>query len=102
MQLPNGASQGRTSGAAAQVEQILANTPGVQYTTSVIAFNLISFVRTSYNAFFWVSLKPWGERKGQGDQFQALKARLNQELIRLPAGTVFSCSPPPLPAVGPA
>src|SRR2546422_282143 len=88
LQLPNAASQGRTSAAAAQVEQILANTPGVEYTTSVIGFNLISFVRTSYNAFFWVSLKPWGERKGQGEQFQALKARLNQELSRLPAGTV--------------
>src|SRR6266581_1442449 len=102
MQLPNAASQGRTSAAAAQVEQILANTPGVEYTTSVIGFNLISFVRTSYNAFFWVSLKPWGEREGQGEQFQALKARLNQELSRLPAGTVFSFSPPAIPGVGTA
>src|SRR5580700_11173697 len=100
LQLPNAASQGRTSAAAAQVEQILANTPGVEYTTSVIGFNLISFVRTSYNAFFWVSLKPWGERNGQGEQFQALKARLNQELGRLPAGTVFSFSPPAIPGVG--
>src|SRR6266849_3910917 len=102
MQLPNAASQERTSAAAAQVEQVLANTPGVQYTTSVIGFNLISFVRTSYNAFFWVSLKPWGERKGQGEQFQALKARLNQELSRLPAGTAFSFSPPAIPGVGTA
>ena len=102
LQLPNAASQGRTSAAAAQVEQILANTPGVEYTTSVIGFNLISFVRTSYNAFFWVSLKPWGERKGQGEQFQALKAHLNQELSRLPAGTVFSFSPPAIPGVGTA
>jgi HAE1 family hydrophobic/amphiphilic exporter-1 len=102
MQLPNAASQGRTSAAADQVEQILANTPGVEYTTSVIGFNLISFVRTSYNAFFWVSLKPWGERKGQGEQFQALKERLNQELSRLPAGTVFSFSPPAIPGVGTA
>src|SRR5437879_6154598 len=102
MQLPNAASQGRTSAAAAQVEQILANTPGVEYTTSVIGFNLISFVRTSYNAFFWVSLKPWGDSKGQGEQFQALKAHLNQELSRLPAGTVFSFSPPAIPGVGTA
>src|SRR5229473_627625 len=102
LQLPNAASQGRTSAAAAQVEQILANTPGVEYTTSVIGFNLISFVRTSYNAFFWVSLKPWGERNRQGEQFQALKARLNQELSRLPAGTAFSFSPPAIPGVGTA
>src|SRR6266478_530332 len=80
MQLPNAASQGRTSAAAAQVEQILANTPGGEYTTSVIGFNLLSFVRTSYNAFFFVTLKPWNERTNRTEQFQAINARLNQEL----------------------
>jgi HAE1 family hydrophobic/amphiphilic exporter-1 len=94
------ASQERTSAAAAQVEEILANTPGVEYTTSVIGFSLLSYVRTSYNAFFWVSLKPWDERKNRTEQFQAIKARLNQELSQLPAGTVFSFSPPAIPGVG--
>jgi len=102
MQLPNAASQERTSAAAAQVEQTLANTPGVEYTTSVIGFSLLSNVRTSYNAFFWVSLKPWDERKSQAEQFQAIKTRLNQELRNLPAGTVFSFSPPAIPGVGTA
>ena len=102
MQLPNAASQERTSAAATQVEQILANTPGVKYTTSVIGFSLLSNVRTSYNAFFWVALKPWDERKSQTDQFQAIKARLNQELRNLPAGTAFSFSPPAIPGVGTA
>jgi HAE1 family hydrophobic/amphiphilic exporter-1 len=102
MQLPNAASQERTSAAAAQVERILANTPGIEYTTSVIGFSLLSYVKTSYNAFFWVSLKPWSERKSQADQFQAIKARLNQELRNLPVGTVFSFSPPAIPGVGTA
>ena len=102
MQLPNAASQERTSAAAAQVEKLLANTPGVEYTTSVIGFSLLSNVRTSYSAFFWVSLKPWDERKSQDEQFQAIQARLNQELSRLPAGTVFGFSPPAIPGVGTA
>src|SRR5256885_2492903 len=46
MQLPNGASMERTTAAAADVEKILASTPGVQYTTSVIGFSLLSYVRT--------------------------------------------------------
>src|ERR1700726_1594358 len=100
MQLPNAASQERTSAATAQVEQVLANTPGVQYTTSVVGFSLLSLVRTSYNAFFWVSLKPWDERKSSAEQYQAIKARLNQELKNLPAGTVFSFSPPAIPGIG--
>jgi len=102
MQLPNAASMERTSAAATQVEQVLANTPGVQYTTSVVGFSLLSFVRTSYNGFFFVTLKPWEDRKTQAEQYQAIKARLNQELRRLPEGTVFSFSPPAIPGVGTA
>jgi HAE1 family hydrophobic/amphiphilic exporter-1 len=102
MQLPNAASLERTSAAARQVEKVLANTPGVQYTTSVVGFSLLSYVRTSYNAFFWVNLKPWDDRKSQAEQYQAVKARLNQELKQLPEGTVFSFSPPAIPGVGTA
>jgi HAE1 family hydrophobic/amphiphilic exporter-1 len=100
MQLPNSASMERTSEAATQVEQVLARTPGVHYTTSVVGFSLLSFVRTSYNAFFFVSLKPWEDRKSQAEQYQAIKSNLNQELRRLPEGTVFSFSPPAIPGVG--
>jgi hydrophobic/amphiphilic exporter-1 (mainly G- bacteria), HAE1 family len=100
MQLPNAASLERTSAVASQVEQILANTPGVQYTTSVIGFSLLSYVRTSYNAFFFVTLKPWDERKSRAEQYQAIKAHLNAALSRLPAAFVFSFSPPAIPGVG--
>jgi HAE1 family hydrophobic/amphiphilic exporter-1 len=100
MQLPNSASMERTSAAAKQVEQVLANTPGVQYTTSVIGFSLLSFVRTSYNAFFFVTLNPWEDRKTRAEQYQAIKAHLNQELKQFPEGTVFGFSPPAIPGVG--
>jgi HAE1 family hydrophobic/amphiphilic exporter-1 len=100
LQLPNDASMERTTQAASQIEQILMSTPGVQYTTSVVGFSLLSYVRTSYNAFFFVTLKPWDERTTRAEQFQAIKARLNQELSRLPAGTAFSFSPPAIPGVG--
>jgi hydrophobic/amphiphilic exporter-1 (mainly G- bacteria), HAE1 family len=102
MQLPKAASMERTSAAAKQVEDILAKTPGIQYTTSVVGFSLLSYVRTSYNAFFWVSLNPWDERKSRSEQYQTIKARLNQELKKLPNGTVFSFSPPAIPGVGTA
>jgi len=102
MQLPNAASLERTGAAAKQVEDVLAKTPGVEYTTSVVGFSLLSYVRTSYNAFFWVSLKPWDERQNRSEQYQAIKARLNQQLKQLPEGTVFSFAPPAIPGVGTA
>src|ERR1700756_810109 len=100
MQLPIAASMERTSEAAKQVEAVLANTPGVQYTATVVGFNLLSFAHTSYNSFFFVTLKPWGERKSRAEQYQEIKNRLNQELSALPVGTVFSFSPPAVPGVG--
>src|SRR5712675_1364461 len=100
MDLPNASSLERTSAAANQVEQMLANTPGVQYTTSVVGFSLLSFVRTSYNAFFFVTLKPWSDRKTRAEQYQEIKAHLNEQLSKLPQGTAFSFSPPAIPGVG--
>jgi len=100
MQLPIAASMERTSAAAKQVEAVLANMPGVQYTTTVVGFNLLSFAHTSYNSFFFVTLKPWDERKSRAEQYQEIKNRLNQELSRLPVGTVFGFSPPAVPGVG--
>jgi HAE1 family hydrophobic/amphiphilic exporter-1 len=100
MQLPNAASLERTSAAGKQVEQILARTPGVQYTTSVVGFSLLSFVQTSYNAFFFVTLKPWSSRETRAEQYQEIKASLDREFSKLPQGTVFSFSPPAIPGVG--
>jgi HAE1 family hydrophobic/amphiphilic exporter-1 len=100
MQLPNAASLERTAAASRQVEEILAHTPGVKYTTSVVGFSLLSFVRTSYNAFYFVTLKPWSDRTSRAEQYQEIKARLNQQLSKLPQGTVFSFSPPAIPGVG--
>lgn len=100
MQLPNAASLERTSDAARQVEKILANTPGVEYTTTVVGFSLLSFVRTSYNAFYFVTLKPWSDRKSRAEQYQEIKTRLNRQLSKLPEGVAFSFSPPAIPGVG--
>ena len=64
--MPNGASLQRTSEAARKVENIILHTPGVQGCTSVIGFSLFSRVQSTYNAFFFVTEKPWDERKAAG------------------------------------
>src|ERR1700728_3372972 len=99
-QLPTAASLQRTDDVAAKIEKILANTPGVEHTTSVVGFSLLSFVRTSYNAFFFVTLKPWGDRKSRSEQLQAIKQRINTDLSSLPEGIAFSFSPPAIPGIG--
>jgi HAE1 family hydrophobic/amphiphilic exporter-1 len=100
LQLPSGASLERTTAVTADVEKILQNTPGVQYVTSVVGFSLLSYVRTSYNAFFFVTFKRWDDRTKRAEQFQAIKAHLNQELSKLPTAIAFGFSPPAIPGVG--
>jgi HAE1 family hydrophobic/amphiphilic exporter-1 len=100
VQLPNAASLQRTEDVLAKITKITTGIPGVESVTSVSGFSLLSLVRTSYNAFAFISLKDWGDRKANAEQFQAIKAHLNAELSKLPEGVAFGFSPPAIPGVG--
>ena len=100
MQLPNAASLQRTEEVASKIEKVLGQTPGVKYTTSVIGFSLLSLVRTSYNAFFFVALTDWKDRDSRALQFQEIKQRINRELSQIPEAVAFDFSPPAIPGVG--
>ncbi len=102
LQLPNASSLQRTDEVARKIEKVLAQTPGVEHATTVVGFSLLSFVRTTYNAFFFVTLKEWSDRKTREEQFQTIKQRLNGELSKLPEGIAFDFSPPAIPGVGTA
>jgi hydrophobic/amphiphilic exporter-1 (mainly G- bacteria), HAE1 family len=100
LQLPNAASIQRADEVCRKVEAILAQTPGVKYTTAVAGFSLLSGVQSSFSGFFFVTLDPWEKRKKFTEQYQLLKGRLNLQLITLPEGTVFAFSPPAIPGLG--
>jgi HAE1 family hydrophobic/amphiphilic exporter-1 len=100
IQLPNAASLQRTEEVLAKIQKIASAIPGVEDVTAVGGFSLLSFVRASYSGFVWVSMKKWGDRKTPAEQFQAIKARLNAELSRLPDAVAFGFSPPAIPGVG--
>jgi HAE1 family hydrophobic/amphiphilic exporter-1 len=100
MQLPEASSIQSTSEATKVVEDVLKDTPGVKYTTTAVGFSLLSLTRNTYNAFFYVTLEPWEDRKTIEQQYQVIKAKLNLKLITLPQGTTFAFSPPPISGVG--
>src|SRR5881398_397963 len=100
LQLPDAASLERTDQACRKIEDFLSKTPGVQYTTSVIGFSLLSLVQNTYSAFFFVTFKPWSERTKPEEQYQAIKARINQYLGSLSEGIAFAFPPPAIPGVG--
>src|SRR5436853_275258 len=100
LQLPSASSLQRTEATAHEIEDLLAKTPGVESTTSVIGFSLLSLTRSSYSAFFFVTLKEWKDRQKREEQYQFIRQSVNRKLAGLPQGIAFSFSPPAIPGVG--
>jgi HAE1 family hydrophobic/amphiphilic exporter-1 len=101
-QLPSASSLERTDAVARQIEQIIKSTPGVRYCTTVEGFSFLSQAQTTYNAFFFVTLKPWDERRKKEEQLLPIRARLNKELAKLPEAIAFAFPPPSVPGIGSA
>ena len=102
VQLPDASSLQRTSEVCRQIEEIMMDTPGVEYVTSVIGYSMLSGVTNTYSGFFFVTLKPWHEREKPEEQYGAIMAGLNRQLAQLPQGIAFAFSPPAIPGIGTA
>ena len=102
VQLPDASSLQRTSEVCRQIEEIMANTPGIEYVTTVVGMNMLSGVTNTYSGFFFVTLKPWEERKKPEEQYEAIMASLNGKMSKLPSGIAFAFSPPAIPGIGTA
>lgn len=100
LQLPDASSLQRTSDAAKDAENLILKTPGVANVTTVVGYNMLSGVGSTFNAFFFVSFKPWEDRKSEEESYEAIKANINRRLSRLTSGIAFSFPPPAIPGVG--
>ena len=103
VQLPRASSLQQTDAAASQIEGILLKTPGVKYVTSIIGFNLLSTVTSTYTGFFFITLEEWSKRKTPELQVDAIQATINRELAALARPTAsFAFPPPAIPGIGTA
>jgi hydrophobic/amphiphilic exporter-1 (mainly G- bacteria), HAE1 family len=100
VQLPAAASLQRTDEVSKKIEAILKDTPGVQHTTTVVGFSLLSTVNTTYNAFFFVTLAPWEARTKPQEQLFAISTHVNRELAKLSEAQAFVFPPPAIPGIG--
>jgi multidrug efflux pump len=100
VQLPNGASLGRTSAVVQQITNILHKTPGVAHVIGVSGFNIVSAAQESSNALVIVILTPWDQR-GSAESASALMAKLKPQFNALPSANVSAFNPPSIPGVSP-
>jgi len=100
VQLPDASSLQRTSEIAAQAEDLIMKVPGVQYTSTVIGYSMLSQVTNTYSAFFFITLKNWADRKQPEEQYTAIKAELTKRLASIPSAIAFAFPPPAIQGVG--
>lgn len=101
VQLPPAASLERTDEVCKKVEGILSKTEGVADYDMIAGFSLLNSVSASYNGFFFVALKPWGDRSGAQHHADAILMQLNMAFAKeIPEAIAFGFGPPAIPGIG--
>jgi multidrug efflux pump len=101
VQLPNGASLGRTSGVIEQVTKILQKTPGVAHVIGIAGFSVVTGAQEASGALMIVILDPWAKR-GSAESAAALMAKLTPQLNAIPSANIVAINPPSIPGVSAA
>jgi hydrophobe/amphiphile efflux-1 (HAE1) family protein len=100
VQLPGGASVGRTTDVVKQAEEILKKEDVVADFLSVVGLNFIDNYSQPNAAFLVVTLKPFEERKEASQSVHALIARLGAKFRQIQGGVVLPLAPPPIIGLG--
>lgn len=100
IQLPEGASQNRTSEVSREVETLIRADPAVEHVIGVIGLDFISGAAASNSAFIVAQLKPYAEREDPGLHVAAVIERLRPPLAAISGGTVVPINLPPIIGLG--
>jgi hydrophobe/amphiphile efflux-1 (HAE1) family protein len=100
VQLPDGASIGRTSDVVHQVETIVQKESAVADLSSIIGLNFIDNFSQANAGFLIATLKGFDERKGPEQSADAIIGRLAGQLRQLRGATAVPLQPPPIIGLG--
>ncbi len=98
VQLPPGATLGRTNEVIKRVEDFMLKQPEVADIVGVLGFSFSGVGQNAGLAF--IPLKDWSQRKGADQSAQALAGRATGALQSVRDAFVFALSPPPIPELG--
>lgn len=98
VQLPDGASLGRSSRVMEQARLLIAAEAGVEDVILVTGDSLLSSAPATNTGFAIVILKPWGQRP----HVQEILTRLQPQLNTIPSAIVVAFNPPAILGLGTA
>jgi hydrophobe/amphiphile efflux-1 (HAE1) family protein len=101
IQLPDGASVGRSAAVATRVTDMLRKMPQVDETLAIIGFSLLDGgVQEPNSAFVVVHLKSFADRAGVANSVQAVIGRTFGAVSRIRSAVIFPFNLPPIIGLG--
>ena len=100
VQLPEGASQNRTTAVVEQVERIVRADPAVEHVLSVVGLDFLTSSAASNRALLVVRLKAYEEREDPSLSAAALIGRLRPQLAAIRGGVATPLNVPPIVGLG--
>lgn len=100
IQLPTGASLERTDEVVARVSDMVKSLPEVENVISISGMSFLAGGSGSNLGSMFVVLKPWGERRGNGQSVFSIVDKVNGMTSQIQEAIVFSLNPPAIPGLG--
>jgi len=100
VQLPQGASVGRTRAAVEQVEGVLRQNPAIQHVLAIVGFSLIDQGAQSNSAFLVARMRPFEDRTAAQDSVVAAIGRVFGAAQGIRVANVFAFNIPPIIGLG--
>ncbi len=98
VQMPNGASLGRTQNVVHEVGQLLRKTPGVAHAIELSGFSLVAGAQEPNAGSVIAIMQPWGQR-GASEAISAVIAKLAPTFNAIPSAEIISFNPPAIPGI---
>ncbi|MBN9560110.1 MAG: multidrug efflux RND transporter permease subunit [Alphaproteobacteria bacterium] len=98
VQMPNGASLGRTQAMVEEVSQIVRQMPGVAHTIELSGFSLVAGAQQPNGGSVIAMMKPWAERDAS-QSVNAVIAKLTPRFNAIAAAQIVSFNPPSIPGI---
>ncbi|HEX5325231.1 MAG TPA: multidrug efflux RND transporter permease subunit [Acetobacteraceae bacterium] len=98
VQMPNGASLGRTEAVVQQVAGMLRKTPGVAHTIELSGFSLIAGTQQPNAGSIIAIMQPWNQRDRQ-QSIPAVIGAMQPRFNAIPAAQIVSFNPPAIPGI---
>ena len=100
IQLPDGASLGRTDEVTRRAADIVKSVPGVAHTVAISGLSGATFTSASNSAVIFTTFTPFEERLQQGVTLDTIIRQLYGRLVGIEEAFVFVVPPAPVPGIG--